>query len=91
MDDVIIIFFKSIGSASALKQQRYSINSSKTIYDIENTLKKAIGLQQHEGMFLYIGAGFCPTKDQSLKELYECFKTSSNELVISYGIQECWG
>ena len=86
--DEITVFFRSISKAPALKKQRFLIDSSKTMYEIEKYLRRAIGGQKE--VFLHIN-GFCPTPDQTLKELHDCFKTSSGELVISYGLQECWG
>ena len=86
--DEVIVFFRSVSKAPALKKQRFQIDSSKTIHEIEKYLRKAIGEQRQ--LFIFC-QGFCPTPDQTLKELYDCFKTPSNELVISYGIQECWG
>ena len=84
----VTIFLRSIGSAPSLKTQRFKLDSNKTVYEVEKYLKKALGVQS---IFLYIGSGFSPTADQSLKELNECFQSSSGELIISYGLQECYG
>ena len=84
----ITIHLRSIGGAPTLKQQKFKLKSSNTIYDIEKYLKKALGVQS---LFLYCGSAFSPTPDQKLKELFDCFKTSSNELILSYGLQESYG
>ena len=87
--DEITVFLRSLGGAPALKQSKFKLKSSNSIYDVEKHLKKALGVKQ--SLFLYCGSGFSPTPDQSIKELHDCFKTSSNELILSYGLQESYG
>jgi len=86
--ETVVVFLRSLGGAPALKQQKFKLKSCTNIFDIEKYLKKALSVSS---LFLYCGSGFSPSPDQSLKELYDCFKTSSNELILSYGLQESYG
>ena len=90
IDEVVYvtILLKSISNAPQLLKQKHKLDSSKTVYEVEKYLKKALGVQS---VFLYIGSGFSPTPDQTLKELSDCFRTNAGELIINYGLQESYG
>ena len=91
-DNKVLIFLRSIGDAPALKKQKFKLDGTKTIFDVEKFLRKSITTASsgNEILFLYCGSGFCPTPDQGITDLFNCFQVGV-ELVISYSLQETWG
>jgi len=86
------LFLRSVGSAPALPQQKFKLDGSKTLLEVEKYLMKKLGLQSSDSksLFLYCGSGFSPTPDQVLQDLFDSFQTGG-ELIIIYGLQEAWG
>lgn len=86
----VLLFLRPVGEASGLKKTRYKLDGSKSIIEVENFLKKTLGMPFNQNLFLYCGSGFNPTPDQNLKDLFDNFQTGG-ELIVNYGIQEVWG
>ncbi len=90
-DGKIPLNLRAVVGAPPLKQQKFKLDGKKTILDIEHFLVKSLSTPTHtQAVYVYLGAGFSPTHDQVLKDLFDCFQVNG-ELVISYGIQEAWG
>ena len=77
------------GEVPALEKQKYKLDGTKAIVEVERFLKKKLSLDD-KMLYLFCGQGFSPTPDQVLQDLYDCFHIGE-ELVISYGVQEVWG
>jgi ubiquitin-like protein ATG12 len=86
----VLLFLRPVGEASGLKKTRYKLDGSKSIIEVENFLKKTLGMSLNQNLFLYCGSGFSPTPDQNLQDLFDNFQTGG-ELIVNYGIQEVWG
>lgn len=84
----ILLHLRSVGEAPALKKNKFKLNGSKPIMEIEKFLKKTLG--SDKSIYLYCGSGFSPPPNQGLQDLYDCFQIGG-ELVITYGFQESWG
>jgi len=92
-DGVRIILRPAGGNTLRLAQQKFMLDGSKTVLDVQVFLTKkmaAAGQDTSSGMYLYCGSGFAPTSDHSIADLFRDFKTG-NELHILYGCQEAWG
>ena len=92
--NMIKLFLRNVNDAPALQKQKFKLDGSKTLFEVEAFLLKNINTARAapsiKSIFLYCGSGFAPTHEQSLQDLFDCFKTG-DELIISYGIQEAWG
>lgn len=86
----IPIHLRSVGNAISLAQQKYKLEGTKVIYEVEKFLRKSFQINAEQSLYLYCGSGFSPTPDQLLQDLFDCFQ-SNGELIIFYGIQEAWG
>jgi ubiquitin-like protein ATG12 len=87
----ILIQLRAVGEATALKKQKFKLDGSKTVIEVQKFLKKALASDGGDKpIYLFCGSGFSPTLDQNLQDLYENFQVAG-ELVISYAVQEAWG
>jgi ubiquitin-like protein ATG12 len=92
----IAIFLRPIGDAPALKKQKFKLDGSKNVFDVEKFLRKSLTAAGSNevanlgSLVLYCGSGFSPTPDQLVNDLYASFQIGG-ELVISYSLQETWG
>jgi ubiquitin-like protein ATG12 len=84
----VLLHLRSVGEAPALKKNKFKLNGTKSLLEVERFLKKSMGTDK--AVYLYCGSGFSPTPDQLLQDLYDNFQVSG-ELTINYGIQESWG
>lgn len=88
MERKVNLHLRSVGDAPALKQQKFKLDCSKCVVEVDKFLKKT--LKVSNSLYLYCGSGFSPTPDQRLVDLFDNFQIGG-ELVISYGLQEAWG
>ena len=85
----INLFLRAMGEAPILKKQKFKLDGTKTILEVEKFLKKSLNVND-KAIYMYCGSGFSPMLDQQLQSLYENFQVSG-ELVILYGINELYG
>jgi hypothetical protein len=90
MTEKILIFLRPAGDAPTLSRQKFKLDGSKSLIEVEKFLKKNLGIPADRSVYLYCGSGFSPSIDQNLQELFDNFQLSG-ELVIIYGINEIWG
>eukprot|EP01038_Epipyxis_sp_PR26KG_P015573 gene15573-21028_t len=83
----VLLNIRSVGEAPALKKNKFKLNGTKPIIEVESYLKKLLG--PDKSIYIYCGSGFSPTPDQLLQDLFDCFQIGG-ELTITYGIQESW-
>lgn len=91
--EYIFVHLKSVGDAPALKKNKFKILGTKTVFDIERFIFKMINPTNANNLtsiYLYCDAGFSPTGDQNLQDLYDTFQIDG-ELIIKYGLQESYG
>jgi ubiquitin-like protein ATG12 len=95
-DSKVAVFLRPIGDAPALKKQKFKLDGSKAVHDIEKFLRKSLAAATAADgvkigpLVLYCGSGFSPTPDQLVNDLFASFQVGG-ELVISYSLQETWG
>ena len=54
----VLIFLRAI-SAPTLKRQKFKLDGTKSLIEVERFLKKSLSLQD-KSVFLYCGSGFSP-------------------------------
>ena len=85
----VLLHLRAVGEASSLKRNKFKLNGTKTILDVQQFLLKSLG-HTNKSVYIYCGTGFSPTPDQLIQDLYDNFQTNG-EVIITYGIQETWG
>ena len=83
------ILLRAVGEAPILKKQKFKLDGSKSLLEVEKFLKKSLGITD-KAVYMYCGSGFSPNLDQLLQSLYDNFQVAG-ELVIMYGINELYG
>lgn len=55
-------------------------------------LRRKLALKDHESVFCYVNSVFAPGLDESVANLWRCFKQGSREeLVVSYSVTQAFG
>lgn len=79
------------GDTSALTKPKILLSGTRLLYDAEKALKSKLPSEEaKKSFYFHCGSSFCPTPDQSLQDLFDCFQIGG-ELVLQYGIREVWG
>ena len=86
----ILLYMKAVGEVQTLPRQKFKLDGSETLIEVERFLRKNLNIPLNQFIYLFCGSGFSPSIDQNLQDLYDNFSIGG-ELVISYGIQEMWG
>jgi len=73
-----------------LKQKYYKITASNKFQAVISFLRKELGWKPQDSLFLYINAAFSPAPDDTVGNLYKCFKTD-NYLIVNYSSTAAWG
>ncbi len=91
---LIKLLLKPIGFAPVLKHRSFNLQASLAVIELQKSLRKKLEKEDPSvrqlPLCLYCGAGFSPSMDQRLGELFDCFKVG-DELVIEYAVQEAYG
>eukprot|EP00978_Attheya_sp_CCMP212_P021559 scaffold63082_cov54-Attheya_sp.AAC.4 len=84
------VHFCAVGSAPLMKKTKFQIGADQSVSYVLAFLRKMLKLS-HSGdsLFLYVNSAFCPSPDESIGELNDCFSIRG-ELVIHYSLQEAW-
>lgn len=82
----IKIRFKSIGSIEQISPSVFKISKTSKFYSIKKfiELKLKLKLNKSSKIYCYLGNAFLPNPDDELGNLFELFKTSDDELLITY-------
>jgi ubiquitin-like protein ATG12 len=88
--DKIKIHFVAVGSAPLLKKSKFAIAADQRFASVVAFLRKMITAESSSSLFLYCNSAFCPSPDELLQDLNDCFSVRG-ELVIHYSFQEAWG
>jgi ubiquitin-like protein ATG12 len=88
--DKIKIHFVAVGSAPLLKKSKFAIAADQRFASVVAFLRKMIKAESSTSLFLYCNSAFCPSPDELLQDLSDCFSVRG-ELVIHYSFQEAWG
>jgi ubiquitin-like protein ATG12 len=85
------VHFVPVGSAPILKKNRFQIGADQRFASVHTFLRKMLRLQASDSsLFLYLSSAFCPSPDELIGELDECF-SKRGELIVHYSLQEAWG
>lgn len=87
------ILLKSVGDAPVLRQKKVQASSSQNIAQLTALLRKMMGLNSDQILFLYISQIFAPSPEHTLQVLRDCYGTGEDnkELTIYYSITQAWG
>uniref|UniRef100_A0A7S2CZJ6 Ubiquitin-like protein ATG12 n=1 Tax=Octactis speculum TaxID=3111310 RepID=A0A7S2CZJ6_9STRA len=88
--DKVRVHFQAVGSAPIMRKNKFQIGAHERFATIPKFLRKQLRLDENTPLFVYCNSAFCPSPDQRLQDLYQCFQRS-NELVLNYCVQEAWG
>ncbi|CAJ1965812.1 unnamed protein product [Cylindrotheca closterium] len=99
------VHFVPVGSAPILKKTKFQISADQRFAAVHTFLRKLLKMN-HTGstttnygnssaavpppLFLYLTSAFCPSLEEIVGELDECF-SKRGELVVHYSLQEAWG
>ncbi|KAF2739701.1 ubiquitin-like protein ATG12 [Polyplosphaeria fusca] len=86
----VTIRFHPIGSAPHLTQRVFKVKSHQRFDTIVRFVRKRLGVREAESVFCYIGNVFSPSLDESVGNLWSCFKTGE-ELVVGYAMAPAFG
>ncbi|KAF1956879.1 ubiquitin-like protein ATG12 [Byssothecium circinans] len=86
----VTIRLQPIGSAPQLKQRVFKISANQRFEVIVRSLRKKLGVKEHESVFCYIGNVFSPALDEVVANLWRCFK-QGEELVVGYALSPSFG
>ncbi|KAF2642630.1 APG12-domain-containing protein [Massarina eburnea CBS 473.64] len=86
----VTIRLQPIGSAPHLKQRVFKISANQRFEVIVRSLRKKLGVKDHESVFCYIGNVFSPALDEVVANLWRCFK-QGEELVVGYALSPSFG
>ncbi|KAL7004234.1 Ubiquitin-like protein [Cystobasidiomycetes sp. EMM_F5] len=86
----VVILFQPTGSAPVLKQKYRKITASNRFQAVIAFLRKELGWQPQDSLFLYINAAFSPAPDDTVANLYKCFGTDG-VLIVNYSSTAAWG
>lgn len=86
--DKVKVHFVAVGSAPIMKKTKFQISADQRFASVVAFLRKM--LKQEGALFLYCSQAFCPSPEELLGDLRDCFAVR-DELVIHYSLQEAWG
>ena len=93
----ITVRLRAVGDAPRLEHSRVSLPKTAVVSDLKLVLSRALGTRSPGlSLQLFLGNGFLPSQQQSLKELKELFASprglqSDGLLTFAYSSNEVWG
>ncbi|KAF8965382.1 APG12-domain-containing protein [Flammula alnicola] len=79
----VVVRFKGVGNAPIMKQNMYKITATNRFQAVIQFLRKELGWQSGEPLFLYINSTFSPAPDDTVLNLYKSFATEGF-LIVNY-------
>ncbi|KJA22531.1 hypothetical protein HYPSUDRAFT_40917 [Hypholoma sublateritium FD-334 SS-4] len=86
----VVVRFKGVGNAPIMKQNMYKITATNRFQAVIQFLRKELGWQSGEPLFLYINSTFSPAPDDTVQNLYKSFATEGF-LIVNYSTTPAWG
>jgi ubiquitin-like protein ATG12 len=84
------VHFKAVGGAKMMKRNKFKLGSDKPWTIVDAFLRRQLQLTAQEPLFTYVSSAFCPSPDELVGNLHDCFQVGG-ELVIQYSITAAWG
>ena len=89
-----IVRLRAVGLGVALTNKRYRLASKSTVGDLQQFLRGRLedGVKVGDGaaVLIFVG-GFNPQPAQQIGELHRLFRSTDDELLVSYSLKEAWG
>ncbi|KAF1977442.1 APG12-domain-containing protein [Bimuria novae-zelandiae CBS 107.79] len=86
------IHVQPVAGATPLKTTVFALTSSHRFELLVQLLRKKLRLQPHESLFCYVGSVFAPALDETVENLWRCFKQGPNrELYVQYAVSPAFG
>ena len=90
-DHKVKVHFVAVGNAPILKRSKFKIDSHQNFAYVATSLRRTLKLESSsDELFLYLHSAFCPSPQDTLGMLEECFNVRG-ELVVHYSLKEAWG
>lgn len=70
LTQTVTIRLHPIGNAPALKQRVFKLSTDKRFETIVRSLRKKLGVKEHESVFCYVGNVFSPALDEGVGNLW---------------------
>ncbi|KAF8154743.1 ubiquitin-like autophagy protein Apg12-domain-containing protein [Crassisporium funariophilum] len=86
----VVVRFKGVGNAPIMKQNMYKITATNRFQAVIQFLRKELGWQNGEPLFLYINSTFSPAPDDTVLNLFKSFSTEGY-LIVNYSTTPAWG
>ncbi|PPQ98577.1 hypothetical protein CVT26_013760 [Gymnopilus dilepis] len=86
----VVVRFKGVGNAPIMKQNVYKIVATNRFQAVIQFLRRELGWQKGEPLFLYINSTFSPAPDDTVINLYKSFATEGF-LIVNYSTTPAWG
>jgi len=86
----VVVRFKGVGNAPIMKQNMYKITATNRFQAVIQFLRKELGWQSGEPLFLYINSTFSPAPDDTVLNLFKSFSTEGY-LIVNYSTTPAWG
>ncbi|KAF9479169.1 putative ubiquitin-like modifier [Pholiota conissans] len=86
----VVVRFKGVGNAPIMRQNMYKISASNRFQAVIQFLRKELGWQSGEPLFLYINSTFSPAPDDTVLNLFKSFATEGF-LIVNYSTTPAWG
>ncbi|CEJ91744.1 Putative Ubiquitin-like autophagy protein Apg12 [[Torrubiella] hemipterigena] len=90
-DKKIIVRFKAVGSAPQLAQDVCKISAARRFEEVVRYLRRKLRCAETDSVFLYVNSAFAPSLDEVVGNLHQCFKNSSDHLVVAYSMTPAFG
>ncbi|ELR12941.1 Autophagyrelated protein 12, putative [Acanthamoeba castellanii str. Neff] len=89
-DGKVVIMFKAVGGASALKVNKFKLQAKASFQFIVDFLRKQLRCKPTDPLFLFVNGAFQPNPEEVIADLFKCFH-NSGQLVINYCTTAAWG
>jgi len=86
----VVVRFRGVGNAPIMRQNMYKITATNRFQAVIQFLRKELGWQSGEALFLYINSTFSPAPDDTVLNLFKSFSTEGY-LIVNYSTTPAWG
>jgi ubiquitin-like protein ATG12 len=66
----VVVLFKPVGSAPALKRSQYQIGSAQKFDSVVGSLRRLLKVKETDSLFLYVNNSFAPSLDEIVGNLH---------------------
>ncbi|KAF9741340.1 hypothetical protein PMIN06_001999 [Paraphaeosphaeria minitans] len=86
------IHLVAIGSAPRMPTMVFMMTASNRFEVVVRQIRNKLKLKPHESVFCYLGNVFSPGLDESVENLWRCFKQGQKEeLYVGYALSPAFG